>query len=185
MNSDSVFTVLFAVSIFAVPYLAHIKGRRWLLWLLPTFFLGPLMLICIILMKKREGGRDFGEVYQGGGLSENLNFDYKAPVAQSAANPDAGYVYVISNPSLPANLIKIGFTERDPSERLKELDQAGLPTEYIEHYRIYTQDARKLEKRLHQHFADQRFRKDKEFFTVTPHQVYEVLQSWGVKSLEL
>ncbi len=102
-------------------------------------------------------------------------------------NPDsdAGYVYVISNPSLPDNLVKIGFTQRDPSQRLKELDQAGLPTEYIEHYRIFTKDARNLEMRLHKHFANQRLREDKEFFKVSPHEVYEILKEWGVKSLEL
>ena len=98
---------------------------------------------------------------------------------------DAGFVYVISNPSLPDDLVKIGFTQRDPSERLGELDQAGLPTEYIEHYRIFTRNARELETRLHNHFAAQRLREDKEFFTVTPHEVYEVLKSWGVSPLEL
>lgn len=106
-------------------------------------------------------------------------------VVQLESDSGAGYVYVASNPSLPDDLVKIGFTERDPSERLKEFDQAGLPTEYIEHYRIFTKDARQLEIRLHEHFAAKRFRKDKEFFMVSPHEVYAVLKTWGVKSLEL
>ncbi len=103
----------------------------------------------------------------------------------SDKNTKAGYVYVVTNPSIDQSLVKIGFTKKDPSERLDELDQAGLPSEYIEHYRIYTQDALALEQRLHKHFASVRFREDKEFFKVPPVEVYQVLQKWGVNPLEL
>jgi len=179
----------------AVPILAHKKGRRWWAWLIPTVLIGPFMLIPVLLVKQKtvvtEADVNTFEhevVAEEPREMQSHRFpepSSPAPVAFVEPESDEGYVYIISNPSLTEDLIKIGFTKRDPSERLKELDQAGLPTEYIEHYRIFTKDARQLEIRLHQHFAAQRYRDDKEFFKLSPHEVYAVLQAWGVKSLEL
>ena len=185
MNSSDFAAFLVIGSIVLVPILAHKKGRRWWAWLLPSLFLGPFMLIPVLIVKKKtldvDGFIGHREI-QSHKFSDPL---ISAPVTFIENNSDEGYVYIISNPSIAEDLVKIGFTKRDPSERLKELDQAGLPTEYIEHYRIFTKDARQLEVRLHKHFAAQRYREDKEFFKLSPHEVYAVLQSWGVKSLEL
>ena len=186
MNGSDFFAFLTIGSMIAVPILAHKKGRRWWAWLIPSLFLGPFMLIPVFLVKKKSSTIE--AVVEEPRETQSHHFP-EPPIPDPAAilepNSDAGYVYVISNPSLPDDLVKIGFTQRDPSERLKELDQAGLPSEYIEHYRIFTKDARQLELRLHKHFAAQRFREDKEFFKVTPHEVYQVLQDWGVKPLEI
>lgn len=151
------------------------------------------MLIAVLLVKKKSPNFDAvieepREMQSHRFPEPSIQFQepsIPAPVQLVEPDSDEGYVYVISNPSIAEDLVKIGFTKRDPSERLKELDQAGLPTEYIEHYRIFTKDARQLEDRLHKHFAAQRYREDKEFFKLSPHEVYAVLQSWGVKSLEL
>jgi hypothetical protein len=185
MNGSDFFAFLTIGSIIAVPILANKKGRRWWAWLIPTLILGPFMLIPVLLIKNKTAQVE--EVVKPREMQSHYfpEPSMPAPVTISEPDSDAGYVYIISNPSLPDDLIKIGFTQRDPSERLKELDQAGLPTEYIEHYRIFTKDARQLEVRLHKHFAAQRFREDKEFFKVSPHEVYHVLKDWGVKSLEL
>ena len=186
MNGSDYFAFLTIGSMIAVPILAHKKGRRWWAWLIPSLFLGPFMLIPVLLVKKKSP--NFDAVVEEPQEMQSHRFpepSIPAPVAFVEPESDEGYVYIISNPSLAEDLVKIGFTKRDPSERLKELDQAGLPTEYIEHYRIFTKDARQLEVRLHKHFAAQRYREDKEFFRLSPHEVYAVLQSWGVKSLEL
>jgi hypothetical protein len=185
MNGSDFFAFLTIGSMIAVPILANKKGRRWWAWLIPTLILGPFMLIPVLLIKNRTAQVE--EV----GVPRELQSHYfpessmPAPIPRLEPESDEGYVYIISNPSIAEDLVKIGFTKRDPAERLKELDQAGLPTEYIEHYRIFTKDARQLEVRLHKHFAAQRYREDKEFFKLSPHEVYAVLQSWGVKSLEL
>jgi hypothetical protein len=185
MTGTDLGAFLVIASLVAVPILAHKKGRRWWAWLIPSLFLGPIMLVPVLLIKKRVARKE--EVLSPGEMKSHYFPEPSLPNSglNVETDPDAGYVYVISNPSLPQDLIKIGFTTRDPSERLKELDQAGLPTEYIEHYRIFTKDARQLEVRLHKHFATNRFREDKEFFKVSPHEVYQVLKDWGVKSLEL
>ena len=185
MNGSDFFAFLTIGSMIAVPILAHKKGRRWWAWLIPSLFLGPFMLIPVLLVKKKSP--NFDAVVEEPREMQSHRFpepSIPAPVAFVEPESDEGYVYIISNPSIAEDLIKIGFTKRDPSERLKELDQAGLPTEYIEHYRIFTKDARQLEVKLHKHFAAQRYREDKEFFRLSPHEVYAVLQAWGVKSLE-
>jgi hypothetical protein len=185
MTSSDIGAFLLLASMVVVPMLAYKKGRRWWAWLIPTLIFGPFMLIPVLLIKNRTAQVE--EVI----VPREMQSHYfpqpsmPAPVPLLEPESDEGYVYIISNPSIAEDLVKIGFTKRDPSERLKELDQAGLPTEYIEHYRIFTKDARQLEVRLHKHFAAQRYREDKEFFRLSPHEVYAVLQSWGVKSLEL
>lgn len=195
MNGSDFFAFLTIGAMVAVPILANKKGRRWWAWLIPTVFIGPFMLIPVLLVKKKTkvAESDINMVVSEVIAEEPREMQshrfpepsIQTPAAVVEPESDEGYVYIISNPSLTEDLIKIGFTKRDPSERLKELDQAGLPTEYIEHYRIFTNDARQLEIRLHKHFAAQRYRKDKEFFKLSPHEVYAVLQAWGVKSLEL
>jgi hypothetical protein len=191
MNISEVSSILVLASLVAVPVLANRRGRRWWAWMIPTIFFGPFMLIPVLLIRNAPKAREFDTPVES---SESKVIEYQPLVinknSSSATSPNVeieskGYVYVVTNPSLPHNLVKIGFTDRDPSERLKELDQAGLPTEYVEHYRIRTANPRELEKRLHVHFADKRFREDKEFFTVTPPEVYEVLLKWGVDPLEI
>ena len=191
MNISEVFSILVLASLVAVPVMASRKGRRWWAWMIPTLFFGPFMLIPVLLIRSAPESPKFDEPVESRDSKvtefEALSIDESASSATlpSVEIKSKGYVYVISNPSLPDNLVKIGFTDRDPSERLKELDQAGLPTEYVEHYRIRTANPRELEKRLHLHFADKRLREDKEFFTVTPPEVYEVLLKWGVDPLEI
>lgn len=190
MNSSDLFSFLLLASIVAVPIIAHKKGRRWWAWLIPTIFLGPFILVPVLIIKSHQKQAIQEEIKNSMSLdlkSSQNQVIISAPtnLASEIPKDSDGYVYVISNPSLPSNLVKIGFTKRDPSERLKELDQAGLPTEYVEHYRIHTANPRELEQRLHDHFDKKRLRDDKEFFSVTPQEVYEVLLKWGVAPLEL
>jgi hypothetical protein len=193
MNSSDFFAFLAIGSMIAVPILAHKKGRRWWAWLIPSIFFGPFMLIAVLLVKRKPSKVD--AIVEEPREMQSHRFpepsipppeqSMPAPVLLIEPESDEGYVYIISNPSIAEDLVKIGFTKRDPSERLKELDRAGLPSDYIEHYRVFTKDAQQLEARLHRHFAAQRYREDKEFFKLSPYEVYAVLQAWGVKSLEL
>ena len=185
MDSSTFTALIYLVSVVAIPMLAHKKGRNWLYWLIGALFLGPFMFIPLLIAKSRL--TESIDVTVSYGSSNDLTRNPWGENQSATANldPNVGFVYVISNPSLPDNLIKIGFTTRDPTERIKELDQAGLPTAYIEHYRIFTKDARQLEARLHQHFSTSRFSENKEFFQIRPYEVYAALKAWGVKPLEL
>ncbi len=85
------------------------------------------------------------------------------------ANRAAGYVYVISNlGTMGANVVKIGMTRRlAPMDRVKELGDASVPFGFDVHALFFSDDAREIERSLHERFADQRANKvnlRREFF---------------------
>lgn len=75
-----------------------------------------------------------------------------------------GWVYVISNPSMPG-LLKIGYSLKDPSIRARELEGTGMPTPYRVEYAALVDDPHRIEQSLHDRFAH--FRKRKEWFAMT------------------
>ncbi|MCD0445703.1 DUF4041 domain-containing protein [Glycomyces sp. A-F 0318] len=96
------------------------------------------------------------------------------------ANTSMGTVYVISNyGAFGSDIVKIGMTRRqEPLERVAELGDASVPFRFDVHALIHSDDARGLEARLHETFAEQRVNKvnlRREFFYVTPQQVKEAL----------
>jgi hypothetical protein len=80
----------------------------------------------------------------------------------------AGYVYLLSNPSMPG-LVKIGRTTRDPSRRAHELTSAtGVPTPFrLEGY-VRTDDAVRTEAEIHRRMGAERVNRRREFFRAEP-----------------
>lgn len=100
-----------------------------------------------------------------------------------AANATAGYVYIISNiGSFGKGIVKIGVTRRlDPMERINELGSASVPFKFDVHALIFSEDAFKLEKELHDHFTDYRVNKvnlRKEFFRVPMGKIEKKLNEY-------
>jgi hypothetical protein len=60
----------------------------------------------------------------------------------------AGWVYIITNKSMP-NMLKVGFTEREPSRRARDLDGTGLPTPYVVKFAIEVSEPRTVEREAH------------------------------------
>lgn len=50
-----------------------------------------------------------------------------------------GWVYVMSNRSMP-NLVKVGFSSKDPELRAKELAHTGTPHPYVVDYEALVRD---------------------------------------------
>ena len=75
----------------------------------------------------------------------------------------AGWIYVMSNPSMP-DLIKIGRSSREPlSARAAELSSStGVPSDFKVEYQALLRDEFEGERTLHGIFANNRYRK--EFF---------------------
>ena len=100
----------------------------------------------------------------------------KKDVLNRQINRKAGWVYVISNPSLN-NMVKIGVTRRlSPMDRVNELGSASVPFKFGVHSIIFSEDAFKLEHDLHMAFDNYRVNKvnkQKEFFAVTLDMVKE------------
>ncbi|RIO70830.1 DUF4041 domain-containing protein [Mammaliicoccus sciuri] len=104
----------------------------------------------------------------------------KKDVLNREANTRAGYVYIISNiGSFGENIYKIGMTRRlEPTERIKELGDASVPFEFDIHAMIFSDDAPKLEKILHNHFRDRELNKvnhRKEVFNVHIDEIEELV----------
>ncbi len=76
-----------------------------------------------------------------------------------------GYVYVLSNPSMP-NLLKIGYTERDVDERVAELNSTGVPVPFEIEAIFGSPDAYEDEQAIHNILDQHRLASNREFFSV-------------------
>lgn len=90
-----------------------------------------------------------------------------------------GYVYVLSNPSMPG-LLKIGMTRFDPSRRVQELSSAtGVPTSFqLVYYREF-HNCVSAEIEIHSILASKglRYNDQREFFTVDTVEAINTLLS--------
>ena len=94
----------------------------------------------------------------------------------------AGWLYVISSPSLPG-LTKLGCTRRlNPTIRVRELSSSSLPRPFVAHGFVFSDDCFALEAAIHKHFDDRRTVPDREFFNITPKEAIDVLENkFGVE----
>jgi hypothetical protein len=80
-----------------------------------------------------------------------------------------GYIYCLTNESMP-ELIKIGETHSvSPYERAEQLHMTGVPTPFNVEFYAKTNDSKKLEKDIHMLLKEYRISESREFFKVSPH----------------
>ena len=73
-------------------------------------------------------------------------------IAYRESHSKAGWLYVITSPSLPG-LTKIGCTRRlNPSIRIKELSSSSLPEPFHAHCFVFSDDCFELENNIHKYF---------------------------------
>lgn len=70
------------------------------------------------------------------------------------------YLYILYAPTKKGDIWKIGITNRDPADRLKEIQADGRrhndPTQHAQIYAVFKlYNADKLERRLHHHYSRQ------------------------------
>jgi len=66
-----------------------------------------------------------------------------------------GWVYIVTNPDLRGK-VKVGFTARDPSERIAEFKQAGLPRRHRYEFGIKCEYPQSIERKVHQRLRGKR-----------------------------
>lgn len=115
--------------------------------------------------------------------SEEKVIDYREK------NAKAGYVYIISNiGAFGENVYKIGMTRRlDPMDRIRELGDASVPFSFDVHALIFSEDAPKLESKLHEHFFNDRINKlnnRKEFYKTNLEEIEKVVKENYDKTVE-
>lgn len=77
----------------------------------------------------------------------------------------SGYVYILSNISMPG-ILKIGKTTRDVNQRADELYQTGVPTPFKVEFDIYCPDCGWVESKIHEALKNERVSVSREFFKV-------------------
>ena len=83
---------------------------------------------------------------------------------EKTKSENVGYVYVLSNESLPPNTYKIGSTYGLPEERAEELTGTGHLTPFKVVAKIKVQSAEYYEKSIHKILKDYRVKEGREFF---------------------
>lgn len=95
-----------------------------------------------------------------------------------------GYIYIMTNPSLGKEIVKIGYA-RDVEARRKQLSTTALPFEY-EVYATYETSGNLEDKKLHKLIdnlnPDLRVSKNREFFIMTAEDAYELLEAIAIIS---
>ena len=83
-------------------------------------------------------------------------------------------VYVLTNQSMP-DTIKIGITD-NLERRMRELDNTSTPLPFECYYAVEVQDAKVIEKKIHEGLDDKRVRQSREFFNTSPEQAKAILE---------
>lgn len=74
-----------------------------------------------------------------------------------------GYVYIISNKAMP-DIVKIGYTMKDPAIRAQELSSTSVPHPFVVDYEILVDEPYSLEQKVHSKLN--KFRENKEWFRI-------------------
>jgi len=85
-----------------------------------------------------------------------------------------GIVYILVNESMPG-YVKVGFTELALIDRIKGLDNTSVPLPFECFYAAKVENCKKVELLVHDAFADQRVRNNREFFEISPERVKSAL----------
>jgi len=83
-------------------------------------------------------------------------------------------VYILTNQSMP-DTIKIDITD-DLESRMKQLDNTSTPLPFECYYAVEVEDARAIEKKIHEGLDDKRIRQNREFFNATAEQAKAILE---------
>lgn len=83
-------------------------------------------------------------------------------------------VYVLINEAMPG-YVKIGLTT-DLEQRIRSLDTTSVPLPFECFYACTVNDAKFVERQLHDAFLDHRVRSNREFFEVSPERVVSALK---------
>ena len=92
---------------------------------------------------------------------------------------EAGYVYILTNPSFKEDWVKIGKSSRPVDIRSKELDNTAVPVPFEIYATLKTVKYEQVEKLIHKtidRLTDLRIRQNREFFNVPPAKALDILK---------
>lgn len=92
---------------------------------------------------------------------------------------EAGYVYILTNPSFKEDWVKIGKSSRPVDIRSKELDNTAVPLPFEIYATLKTVKYEEVERLVHKtidRLTDLRIRQNREFFNVPPAKALDILK---------
>lgn len=84
-----------------------------------------------------------------------------------------GWVYVISNKAMP-DLVKVGYSARDPELRAAELNNTGAPHPYLVEFELLIEEPYTLEQETHKLLSSKR--EAKEWFRCSPEEAVAAIK---------
>lgn len=121
---------------------------------------------------------------EGDRLKSNVTYytdRRRSKYTSTEGNPDGReWVYVLSHPQ-EENLLKIGYTSKDPNTRIKEINsQTGVVGEYKLVYLYKTINGQALEREVHSFLKEKRIHPRKEHFELTRDQAVQIIKEIGI-----
>ena len=92
---------------------------------------------------------------------------------------EAGYVYILTNPSFREDWVKIGKSSRPVDVRSKELDNTAVPLPFEIYATLRTTKYAKVERQIHKQIdrlTDLRIRQNREFFNIAPSDALDIMR---------
>lgn len=92
---------------------------------------------------------------------------------------EAGYVYILTNPSFKEDWVKIGKSSVSVEQRVKQLDTTALPLPFDIYATMKTTKFNEAEKLIHNFistFTNLRIRSKREFFNIQPEKALEIFR---------
>jgi len=89
---------------------------------------------------------------------------------------NAGFIYILRNPTMEANIFKIGLTRNDVTERVKQLSKTSVPDKFYKSQEWNVKDCVVAEKEIHKRLTEFRVDPRREFFKVDYDKAIEVIK---------
>lgn len=92
---------------------------------------------------------------------------------------EAGYVYILTNPSFKEDWVKIGMSSHSVEQRVKQLDGTAVPLPFEIYATMRTVKYKEAEKLIHRYierFTNLRIRDNREFFNVSPEEALAIFR---------
>lgn len=90
---------------------------------------------------------------------------------------NAGYIYILRNPTMGENIFKIGLTRNEVAERVKQLSKTSVPDKFYKSQEWQVKDCIKAEKEIHKLLNDYRVDPRREFFQIQYDKAIEVIKN--------
>jgi len=121
----------------------------------------------------------FYSVFIDGDGWENIKY-YTNRFRQSInGNNGDQHVYILESSSMP-EMVKIGYTKNDPTERANQLSKStGVPTPFNVVYSYSCFNGERIEKAVHKHLNKKRVNSQREFFYISVDEAIKIIESLG------